>query len=71
MSGLYGAMTRHGKMVRSGQLDAGKKWVILSGLKKGFGSIGLRVESGQVGLTHIFHMNLLYIYIYRISSGFD
>ena len=33
-------------------------------VKKGFRSIGLQVESSQVGLTRIFHMNLFYIYIY-------
>ena len=49
MSGLYGAMTRHGKTIGSGQLDAGQKWVILIGLKKGSGQSGCgssQVRSG-------------------------
>ena len=65
MSGLYGAMTRHGKMVRSGQLDAGKKWVILSGLKKGVrvNRVAGRVRSGRVD-PYFSHEFVLYIYIY-------
>ena len=55
-------LNRHGKTGGSGRV----KWVTghFKWVKNRFGSTGLQVRSGWVGLTRIFHMNLFFIFYF-------